>query len=209
MAAGPPRPATGRHPPGRASSALTLAELLAEIVRALDAAEIPHMVAGSLASTHHGEPRSTQDIDLVIDPSAASLATFVAGLDRDRFYVGDADGALERRDQFNVIDLTTGWKVDLIIRKDRAFSRSEFGRRQPVVIAGVRTAIASAEDTILAKLEWAKAGGSERQRRDVTAILAIQRDTLDTTYLHQWAQALGLTHDLQAAIEDAATETEG
>jgi hypothetical protein len=183
---------------------VTLAELLAEIVRALDAAEVPHMVAGSLASTHHGEPRSTQDIDLVIDPSEATLAAFVAGLDSERFYVGDALGALERRDQFNVIDLTTGWKVDLVIRKDRAFSRSELDRRQPVVIAGVSTSVATAEDTILAKLEWAKEGGSERQRRDVVAMLTVQRDTLDTDYLYRWADELGVSEDLKAAFRETS-----
>lgn len=75
---------------------MTLADLLAEIVGALDAAGIPHMVAGSLASTHHGEPRSTQDIDLVIDPSPGDLARFAASLDRDRFYVGDARGSPSR-----------------------------------------------------------------------------------------------------------------
>lgn len=188
---------------------MTLAELLAEIVRALDAAGIPHMVAGSLASTHHGEPRTTQDIDLVIDPSEANLSAFVASLDRNRFYVGDAHGALERRDQFNVIDVATGWKVDLIIRKDRPFSHSEFARRQPVVIAGVDTAVASVEDTVLAKLEWAKAGGSDRQRRDVVTMLAVQRDTIDTTYLRHWAEVLDVTEDLHAAIEVAAIEGQG
>jgi hypothetical protein len=188
---------------------LTLAELLAEIVRALDAAGIPHMVAGSLASTHHGEPRTTQDIDLVIDPSEANLTTFTASLDRNRFYIGDAHGALDRRDQFNVIDVATGWKVDLIIRKDRPFSHSEFARRQPVVLAGVPTAVASVEDTILAKLEWAKTGGSDRQRRDVITMLAVQRDTIDTTYLDNWAEILDLTEDLHAAIQAAAIEDQG
>lgn len=87
------------------------------------------MVAGSLASTHHGEPRTTQDIDLVIDPTEGSLSAFLAGLDQNRFYIGDAQGALARRDQFNIIDVASGWKVDLIIRKDRPFSHSEFARR--------------------------------------------------------------------------------
>ena len=123
----------------------------------------------------------------MIDPSPAGLAAFVAGLDRDRFDIGDAGGALDRRDQFNVIDVATGWKVDFIIRKDRPFSHSEFARRQPVTIAGVATAVASVEDTILAKLEWAKAAGSDRQRRDVVAMLAVQRDTIDTAYLREWA----------------------
>ena len=161
------------------------------------------MIAGSLASTLHGEPRSTQDIDLVIDPTPEQLTTFVDRLDKDRFYVGDAFGALGRRDQFNVTDVTTGWKVDLIVRKDRPFSQTEFDRRQPAVILGVSTAVASVEDTILAKLEWAKAGDSDRQRRDVTAMISVQRATLDTDYLRHWAEALDLTPELDAALRSA------
>lgn len=183
---------------------MTLVELLAEIVAALDAAAIPHMVTGSLASTHHGEPRSTNDIDLVIDPSAADLAVFVAGLDPDRFYIGDALGALSRRDQFNVIDTTTGWKVDLIIRRDRPFSITEFERRQPATVGGIETAVATVEDTILAKLEWAKAGDSDRQRRDVVTMLTVQGDTIDTDYLRHWAEALEVDDELQAALEASA-----
>jgi hypothetical protein len=182
---------------------VTLADLLDDIVRALDAAEIPHMIAGSLASTLHGEPRSTQDIDLVIDPTRDQLLAFVDQLDRDRFYVGDAFGALERRDQFNVIDVTTGWKVDLIVRKDRPFSKTEFERRQPAVILGVGTAVASVEDTILSKLEWAKAGDSDRQRRDVSAMIAVQRATLDTNYLRRWAEVLDVTAELEDAVHAA------
>ena len=69
---------------------MTAAELLATIVAHLDAAGIAHMLAGSMASSFHGEPRSTQDIDLVIDPDPQSLARFVEGLDQRRFYVSDA-----------------------------------------------------------------------------------------------------------------------
>ena len=105
--------------------------------------------------------------------------------------MGDAGRALDRRDQFNVIDTATGWKVDLIIRKDRPFSIREFERRQPVRIAGVDTAVASVEDTILAKLEWAKVGGSDRQRSDVVTMLTVQADRIDTAYLEEWADILG------------------
>jgi hypothetical protein len=139
---------------------VTLGDLLAEVVRGLDSAGIRHMVAGSVASTLHGEPRTTQDIDMVIDPTATALERLVGGFDPSRFYVGDWVAALERRDQFNVIDTTTGAKVDLIVRKDRPFSRSEFERRQPVVIMGVATAVATVEDTILAKLGRLQGRGS-------------------------------------------------
>lgn len=183
---------------------MTALELLATIVAALDAAEIPHMVTGSTASSVHGEPRSTQDIDIVIDPVAETLRTFVDGLDSQRFHVGDALSALVHRDMFNILDLASGWKVDLIIIKDRPFSRSEFERRIAVDLGGTAVHVATAEDTILAKLEWARLGGSERQRRDVAAVLAVSGDRLDRRYLHRWAGILGLAEDLEEAERQAS-----
>lgn len=182
---------------------MSAADLLATIVAALDAAGVPHMLAGSMASSFHGEPRSTQDIDLVIDPDDASLRQFAESLDRSRFYVGDAAVAMQHRDQFNVIDLETGWKVDLIIRKNRPFSRTEFDRRRPVELLGVSTHLATAEDTILAKLEWARAGGSERQLSDAVAMLRVGRGELDTASLQRWAGELGVADLLDQARRSA------
>ena len=162
------------------------------------------MLAGSMASSFHGEPRSTQDIDLVIDPDEQALLRFAEGLDRERFYVGDPRAALVSQSQFNIIDTRTGWKGDLIIRKNRPFSREEFARREQVEILGVTTHIASPEDTILAKLEWAQAGGSDRQLRDVVAILAVTSRALDDDYLDRWAGELGVADDLAAARALAA-----
>ena len=122
-------------------------DVLATVVAALDRAGIPHMVSGSVASARHGEARATQDIDLVIDPSPAQLDELHARLVESGWYVGDARSALEHRSQFNMIDSTSGWKVDLIIRRDRPFSRAEFERRRPVVVGGV----AQQRDTI----DWA------------------------------------------------------
>lgn len=185
---------------------MTLGDLLAELVRGLDAARIPHMVAGSVASTLHGEPRTTQDIDMVIDPTASALEALISGFDRSRFYVGDWAGAFDRRDQFNVIDTMTGAKVYLILRKDRPSSRSEFERRQPVVIMGVATSVATVEDTILTKLEWSL-GGSDRQRRDVVGMLAAQGDRVDRDYLARWAPKLGVEEELAEAFVIAAEES--
>lgn len=178
---------------------MTAGELLATIVDRLDVAGIPHMLAGSMASSYHGEPRSTQDIDLVIDPDATSLRRFAELVDDDRYDVGDAQVALRSRSLFNVIDTRTGWKVDLIIRKDRPFSREEFARRQAVEVLGVTTYVASPEDTVLAKLEWGLEGGSERQQRDVVSILAVRGPELDDPYLDGWALDLGVTTELNIA----------
>lgn len=169
----------------------------------LEAAGIPFMVAGSFASTAHGLPRSTQYLDLIIDPpSAAELEALLASMPADQYYV-DADtarDALRQRSMFNLIDLASGWKVDLILRKNRTFSRDEFARRTKMTVLGVPVFVASAEDTIVAKLEWSKqSGGSERQRRDVAGILANAGDALDRAYIERWVRDLSLDDEWKAA----------
>jgi len=177
--------------------------LLGRVAHLLEAAGIPFMVAGSFASTAHGLPRSTQDLDLVIDPpSAAAFEALLASIPVEQYYV-DADAArdaLRRRSMFNLIDLTSGWKVDLILRKNRAFSRDEFARRMKMSVLGVQVFVASPEDTIVAKLEWSKlAGGSQRQRRDVAGIVATVGDGLDRGYIEGWVRELDLADEWEAA----------
>jgi hypothetical protein len=173
-------------------------------VRELDRAGIEHMLAGSFASTYHGDPRTTADIDLVIDPDRDALERFLAQADPNTLYVSReaVEEAWRRRGQFNVVLLDSGWKVDLILRKHRSFSELEFARRQPAEIAGVRVFVASAEDTIIAKLEWAKAGQSERLR-DVVGVLQMRAGDLDLAYVERWVNELGLDEAWQQARRDA------
>jgi hypothetical protein len=98
----------------------------------------------------------------------------------------------DRAGQFNIIDGATAWKVDVIFRKARASSVEEMSRRVPAVVLGVAVFVATAEDTVLAKLEWAKLGESERQRRDVQPLLEAKRGSLDLGYLERWLDALGV-----------------
>jgi hypothetical protein len=176
---------------------------LARAVWALNAAEVPFMVAGSFASSAHGFPRTTQDLDLVIDPvDQAAVDRLVSTFEGAGQYV-DRDAARDafrRRTLFNVIDPATGWKVDLIVRKARAFSVSEFERRFPTVMLGVPVFLATAEDTVIAKLEWSRAcGGSERQRRDVAGILATHDAALDLPYVERWVAELRLEDEWTTA----------
>lgn len=101
---------------------------------------------------------------------------------------------------FNIVDFASGWKVDLIVRKNRPFSRAEFDRRVRTTLLEVPVFIASAEDTIVAKLEWSKmAGGSDRQRRDVAGIVAAHGGDLDRAYIERWALDLDLSEEWVAA----------
>jgi hypothetical protein len=179
---------------------------LARLVRKLADAGIPHMVVGSFASSFHGVPRGSQDLDLIIDPQLASLRRFLADLPLDEYYA-DADAALDaldRRSQFNVIDMATAWKADLIVRKARPFSAEELQRRVEGDLFGTRVFIASPEDTIIAKLEWAlQSGGSELQLRDVAGIWQLRRAELDTAYIEHWIAELGLEDLWKRARQEA------
>lgn len=176
--------------------------LLEHVTAALAGANVPFMIAGSFASTAHGLPRTTQDLDIVIDPTSDGLDALLRALPADHYYV-DADSArdaLHRRTMFNVIDQATGWKIDFIIRKNRAFSREELARRIAMPLLDVPVFIASPEDTIVAKLEWSvQSGGSSRQRRDVAGILATVGSRLDRAYVERWVRDLGLEDEWSAA----------
>jgi hypothetical protein len=150
------------------------------------------MVTGALASSYHGEPRATRDADIVIHPSREGLDRLTDGLLEAGFHVdrGVAGEAFTDRTQFNAIGADAS-KVDFIVRRDRPFSVEEFRRRQRADLLGTPGFVATAEDVILAKLEWANATGSDRQLDDVAGILAIASG-LDLSYIDRWAATLGL-----------------
>jgi hypothetical protein len=137
----------------------------------------------------------------VIAPTLDQLRTLLRLLPADEYYVDadHAEAALHARTQFNVIDVADGWKIDLIVQKARAFSRAEFERRVRIDLDGLAVDIASAEDTILSKLEWAKLGSSERQLRDVAGIVQLRGAALDRTYIEGWVARLGLGDEWRRA----------
>lgn len=175
--------------------------LLRTFVETLEAIGIPYMVVGSFASTVYGEPRSTRDLDVVIDPSHEQMDQLLGTIDLDRYYVDPdvAREALRRRSMFNVIEIATAWKLDLIIRKARPFSVEELQRRRVTRILGIAVATATAEDTIIAKLEWAKQGASDRQLEDVAGIMRVRGHDLDIGHIEHWVTELALAVEWQRA----------
>ena len=173
---------------------MKIEDFLRRICAALELNHVPYMVTGSLASSVHGEPRATNDLDVVIAPTRDQLFSLVQLFKRVGLYVRweEAEAALRKRDQFNVVDFANAWKVDLIVRKAREFSVSEFNRREPAEMDGLNFVIASAEDVLIAKLEWFKMGESERQLNDAAGIIRIQGERLDVAYIEHWIEALGL-----------------
>jgi len=181
------------------------------VAEALEQLEVPYLIGGSLASAVHGVVRATLDSDLVAELQSAHVAPFVTALG-DAFYA-DPEAiteAIQHRASFNVIHHETMFKVDVFISRGRPFDRAQFQRRMVQVVSAdpERTAyFASAEDTLLAKLEWYRLGGevSERQWRDVLGVLQVQRDTLDLAYLRQWAITLSVADLFERAWREVAS----
>lgn len=154
-----------------------LAHFLGEVVTALDASGVRYMVVGSLASTVHGEPRSTQDVDLVVRWLPSNARRCVSAFDPDRFYL-DLDTVLDSvrtGRPCNVISMESGWKADLIPMRRMPFEVEAFERRGKVSVLGHDVWVSSAEDVVIAKLRWSReSGGSERQWRDVRGVVEVQ-----------------------------------
>ncbi|HTS88978.1 MAG TPA: nucleotidyl transferase AbiEii/AbiGii toxin family protein [Gemmatimonadales bacterium] len=188
---------------------MTTPDLFGRIVARLDEAGIPYMLTGSFASAYHGRPRATQDIDFVIAPTAQQLQALLRRLPPSQYYAdeGAALEALRHESQFNVVDLDTGWKIDFICRKSRPFSQTEFERRTLAQVEGRPLYIATVEDIILAKLEWAKLGGSARQIEDVARLLEVREPDLDLSYLRRWVTGLDLSPQWTAAWRAAGRDT--
>jgi hypothetical protein len=164
---------------------------------------VDYVIGGSLASARHGMARATMDSDLVADLRFDHIKPLVHQLE-GAFYVDEnaVRNAIERYSSFNLIHLETMFKVDVFIPKPRPFDHDQImrGEKQIVATDPERTAkIATAEDTILAKLEWYRLGGevSERQWRDVLSIISVQAERLDEVYLRQQADALGVVDLLE------------
>lgn len=183
-----------------------------EVGRALEALQVNYFVGGSIASSIHGFPRSTQDADLVADLRPEHVRPLVAALE-GHFYIDSERvmGAIRRRASFNAIHLKEALKVDVFILKGDPFSRQEMARRfriAPLEDPGDTIPIASPEDIVLQKLRWYRQGNSlsDRQWNDILGVLKVQRRELDLRYLKEWAEQIEVEDLLQRALQDAGIE---
>lgn len=189
--------------------------LLEQVTTSLAAVGVGYMLSGSLASSLQGEPRATHDIDLVVDIRVDDVAPVLRGLSGPTIYLDEhaVMEAVRRRSMFNLLDSSSGDKVDFWLLKDEPFDRERFARRMEVEALGMRLKVSSPEDTILMKLRWAaQAGGSEKQVADAAGVFEFQGGRLDQGYLDRWAEALGVTSLLadvrwRAAGEDGLGST--
>ena len=187
-------------------------QALTPLVEAFDRFGIAYYIGGSVASSIHGRRRYTQDVDMVAALQLKHVQTLVAMLQQE-YYI-DADmirGAIQNRSSFNLLHHDTGVKVDVFVQKTGLFSQQEMRRaREDVLEVGSRPFFfASAEDMILAKLDWWKQGGgvSNRQWNDILEIIKEKHAALDITYLRQSAPMLGVADLLEKAFSDAGLQT--
>jgi len=170
--------------------------------------EIPYLAGGSVASSVHGISRPTLDLDIVADLRLDQADEFAALLQPD-FYADVAmmRDALSRGRSFNVIHYQTSFKVDVFPLRDHEYSQFSFARRrfEQCLSFGpepLECAVATAEDTILRKLERYRAGGetSERQWNDLRGVLKVSGPRLYLAHLRQWAPYLKVEDLLDGAI---------
>ncbi len=179
-------------------------EFLKSVVENLQQAGIDYVICGSIAASFYGVERSTQDADIIIDPTEEQLTNFLKLLG-DTYYVSSdaVFEALKQSTMFNIIDVENAWKADLIIRKKTDFYTEEFYRKRKEKLLGKDLYILSPEDTILSKLEWAKNSHSEQQFRDALEVAIIQWSNLEWDYLHNWAEKLQLKNSFEQLLEQA------
>jgi hypothetical protein len=184
-------------------------EALIPVVATLRQLGVRHYICGSFASMFYGMNRSTADVDLVAELLPSQVASFAESLGPN-FYVSKAmiSDAIARRSCFNVIHIPTSFKVDVFVAKNRPYDRNVMDRIEDKTFAeGVwdqRFFLPSAEDTILAKLEWYRLGDevSERQWSDVIGVMKINGPSLDRAYLERWAGELGVADLLAKAWKE-------
>lgn len=168
-------------------------KLLERLLAVLEAEEIDYMITGSVVSSLQGEPRATHDIDIVIQIHASSIPGLLEAFQPPRFYLSanSIKEAIEYQSMFNLLDTTEGDKIDFWILTQEPFDVSRFRRKLEENALGFSMKVSSPEDTILAKLRWAKlSGGSEKQFTDALRVYEVQHGKLDLGYLERWVTKL-------------------
>ena len=187
---------------------------LSPIARTLKWLGVRYYVGGSLASSVRGLPRTSIDVDLAAELGPEHVTPLVGALTSE-FYVSEprVREAVAARRSFNVIHLATMMKVDVFVSRQRPFERELFDRLTPEFLDTAGTSVPHpvprAEDVILLKLEWFRAGGevSDRQWGDVIGVIRVAGAALDRNYLARWASQLGVSDLIDRAL--AAAEAAG
>jgi hypothetical protein len=176
-------------------------ELLVDCLRRLNRTGVVYYLTGSMASNYWGVPRSTHDLDFVVQLPTSAGTTIVAAFSDD-FYIDEeaTRAAQEPPYQFNAVDTRSALKVDFWLVRPEPFDQEMLRRRLQLTLFGEPAWIATAEDVILHKLIWNRLSPSERQLGDAAGVVAVQANALDKNYLRQWSNELGVAGDLERLL---------
>jgi len=184
-------------------------EVTLKVTNVLERLGIPYVIGGSLASTLYGMVRTTQDSDIITEMRLEHVKPFIAEL-QDEFFMDEEmiSESIRHNSSFNIIHRNSIFKVDVFIPPQRPFQQSQLARAQRETFhleSEISANFATAEDTILSKLEWFRMGGevSERQWRDVIGVLKTREGELDLDYLRKWASELKVSDLLERALEES------
>jgi hypothetical protein len=186
-------------------------ELLKHLSSTLDRLGIPYLVTGSTASITYGEPRFTNDIDVVVAMKSSQATDLCAAFPSPDYYCSLTAVAQAIRDrfQFNILHPASGLKVDVIMATDSEFDRSRLARSRRLPAGDdFETTFAAPEDVILKKLEYFRVGGSDKHLRDIVGILKVQGDRIDRRYLDEWVARLSVKTEwdlIEMRLKDART----
>ena len=181
-------------------------ELLKRVIRKLESIGVEYMVTGAIASSMHGEPRSTHDIDLVIAIKEDAITRLVEAFSPPDYYLNESSvrEAVAEEGMFTLFDKREAAKVDFWVLTNSPFDQSRFARRCIQKAAKIRMTVSSPEDTILMKLWWAKqCGRSEKQFMDALRVYEVQHGKLDMRYLEEWAKRLRIRGPLNRLKDKA------
>ena len=176
---------------------MTEQELLRDCLRRLNDANVAYMLVGSMASNAWGIPRTTHDIDFVVQVRPSQTRALTAAFRGDYFLdEASVQMAYQPPHQFNAIHVPSALKIDFWMLRPVPFEREMFGRKIQQTILGENAWIATPEDVILHKLYWNQITPSQRQLSDAAGIVAVQKGKLDESYLRRWADDLRVTQVL-------------
>lgn len=180
---------------------MTEQELLIDCLRRLNRLGVTYYLTGSMASNYWGIPRTTHDLDFVIQLPPSAVPRIVSEFSPE-FHIDEASvlAAYHPPHQFNAIDSRSALKVDFWLSKPSPFDKEMLRRRVRATLFGEPAWITTAEDSILHKLFWNKITPSERQLGDAAGVVAVQGETLDLAYLKQWAELIGVSKELNQLL---------
>ncbi len=185
-------------------------DLLRILAATFERLGLEYLVTGSMATIAYGEPRFTNDLDIVVALTEERLDSFCDAFPEEDYYLSrDAirEAILHRR-QFNIIHFASGLKVDVIIPADDEFERSRRRRGRALELGpDWRARFASPEDVILRKLQYYREGGSEKHLRDIAGVFKIQGSRLDLDHIAEWAGRLGVAEIWRDLLREMSGHT--